>query len=200
MQNICDKLWLLLFFVLTSFFSMPAQGQISPTEKSTSKALPETKIQWVSFEEALDINARLPNPKKVFIDIYTDWCGWCKRLDLTTFAHPEIVKYMQKTFIPVKFDAERTDTVYINDRIFVNSNPGAVGGRKGTHEIAAILLQGKMSYPSCTFLDETGKQLEVIPGYLDAKKFEKLLHYFGDDAYKTVTWEDFEKTFVGKVE
>ncbi|MDE6694218.1 MAG: DUF255 domain-containing protein, partial [Bacteroidales bacterium] len=92
-------------------------------------------IAWMSFEEALQENALRAQagltPKKVYIDVYTDWCGWCKRLDATSFANPEIIAYVNSMFLPVKLNAERTDTVRVNDQVFVN--PGAGPGRRGTH-------------------------------------------------------------------
>lgn len=136
-------------------------------------------------------------PKKVFIDVYTDWCGWCKRLDATTFAHPEIVRYMDSAFITVKLNAERTDTVRINGNIFVNQMAGQ--GKRGSHDLAIQLLQGKMSYPSCTFLDENGQQITIVPGYMDAKQFEVLLHFIAEEAYKRGSWEDFSTTFSGRI-
>ncbi|MEG1497946.1 MAG: DUF255 domain-containing protein [Bacteroidales bacterium] len=159
------------------------------------------KIQWFSFEQALDMNARRMEqklaPKKIFVDVYTDWCGWCKKLDATTFSNSEIIKYMSENYIAVKLNAERTDTVVINGQMFVNSS--AAEGKRGSHDLAAILLKNKMSYPSCTFIDETGAQLEVIPGYRGAKEFEILLHFFGENAYKTTPWEEYKSKFVGKI-
>ncbi len=160
----------------------------------------QDKIQWMSFEGALQKNAVLASinekPKMLFVDVYTDWCGWCKRMDATTFSDPEIVKYMNEHFIAVKMNAERKDTVVINGQTYVNKNPG---NSRSTHELAQILLQGKMSFPSFTIIDETGKQLQVLAGFQQAPQFEKILNFFGSGAYKTTGWDDFEKTFVGKV-
>lgn len=154
-------------------------------------------LRWRSFEESLVENGvRMQmgmKPKKVFVDVYTDWCGWCKRLDATTFAHPEIVRYLDSAFIKVKLDAERTDTVHINGNVFVNRSAGQ--GKRGSHDLAIQLLQGKMSYPSCTFLDEAGKQITVVPGYMDARQFEVLLHFVAEEAYKTTDWETFSAGF-----
>lgn len=154
-------------------------------------------LRWRSFEESLvenGVRMQMGMPaKKVFVDVYTDWCGWCKRLDATTFAHPEIVRYMDSAFITVKLNAERTDTVVINNNIFVNQ--AAAQGKRGSHDLAIQLLQGKMSYPSCTFLDEGGKQITVVPGYMDAAQFEVLLHFVGEEAYKTTDWETFSARF-----
>lgn len=181
------KLFLLLFFAgITGLFSSSSAQSI---------------INWFSFEQALEMNAARASqglaPKKIFVDVYTNWCGWCKKLDATTFANEEIIRYMNEHFIAVKLDAERKDTVVINGQQFVYIS---TDGRRGVHQLAATLLKNQMSYPSCTFLDEAGRQLDVIPGFLDAKKFEVLLHFFGEDAHKTKTWEEFNSTFKGKIE
>lgn len=166
----------------------------------TGRARAQSRINWFQFEQALEMNqARAEQGlpvKKIFVDVYTDWCGWCKRLDATTFAHPEIIDYMNDHFIAVKLNAERQDTVVINGQPFVYV-PGE--GRRGIHQLAVVLLQNRMSYPSCTFLDETGQQLQVIPGYMNAQQFEVVLHYFGDDAYKNQDWETYSANFKGKI-
>lgn len=155
------------------------------------------KIEWMSFEGALQHNGMLlaqgKQPKKVFIDVYTDWCGWCKRLDASTFSHPEIIRYMDSAFIAVKLNAERTDSVLINGQWFVNRQ--AASGKRGSHDIAIALLKGKMSYPSCTFLDENGSQITVVPGFMGPAQMEAVLHFIAEDAYKTMKWEDFQEKF-----
>jgi thiol:disulfide interchange protein len=40
-------------------------------------------INWLSLEEASSLYES--NPKPMFIDVYTDWCGWCKKMDASTF-------------------------------------------------------------------------------------------------------------------
>ena len=62
-------------------------------------AMAQEKIQWMSFEDAVERCAK--EPKMVFIDVYTDWCGWCKRMDQSTFANPVIAKYMNEHFYAV---------------------------------------------------------------------------------------------------
>ena len=61
--------------------------------------------------------------KKVFIDLYTNWCGWCKRMDLTTFSDPVIVNYIKNNYYTVKFDGETKDTIVFNNHQFINSDP-----------------------------------------------------------------------------
>ncbi|TSA24397.1 MAG: DUF255 domain-containing protein, partial [Bacteroidetes bacterium] len=163
---------------------------------STTSISPATpKIKWMSFEEAYALNKT--KPKKIFIDMYTDWCGWCKRMDATTFAHPEIIEYMNNNFYNVKMNAERRDTVVIDSVIFVNPNPGKP---RSSHQLAVELLRGQMSYPSFVFLNEKSQLLTVVAGYQPAKEFEPILHFFGEDAFTDQKWEEYRAKFQGKVE
>ena len=157
-------------------------------------------VQWFSFEDALMLNAErvaygLP-ARKIFVDVYTDWCGWCKRMDASTFAHPVIAEKLNSNWIPVKINAERRDTVIINDQVFVNESPP---GRGGAHQLAIILLNGQMGYPSFALIDETGRPIQVIQGYQPPAQLERLLEFFSSNAYRTQEWEDFQRTFRGLI-
>ncbi|MCU0370604.1 MAG: DUF255 domain-containing protein [Bacteroidales bacterium] len=161
-----------------------AQAQAAPT--------PSAKIKWLDFEEAVAQNKK--KPKKMFIDMYTDWCGWCKKMDAATFINPVIVDYMNQNYYAVKFNAERKDTVDFNGTPYVNQNPT---GSRSSHDLAKELLSGRMSYPSFVFLDEDLKKVTIVPGYRKAPEFETILHYIAEDAYKTKKWEEFSSTFIG---
>ena len=155
----------------------------------------QEKVNWLTIEEAdALINT---NPKPIFIDTYTDWCSWCKRLDKDTFSNPVIAKYLNDNFHPVKFNAESKEAVTFLGREFIND------GKSGkTHQLALalIVVNGQIGYPTVVFLNEKGELLSPIPGYLGPKDFEPLLVYFGEKKYESIKWEDFKKSFVGKVE
>jgi len=155
-------------------------------------------IQWYSFEDALILNAEraaygLPT-KKIFIDVYTAWCGFCRRMDQMTYSHPVIADMLNSDWIPVKLNAERTDTVIINDQVFVNENPGAP---RSSHQLAQVLLQGQMGYPSIVLIDEMGRPIQIIPGFKPPAQLEMLLRYFSTNAYRSVEWEAFQQNFRG---
>ena len=147
------------------------------------------KINWMSFEEAIKLNETAP--KKIFIDVYTDWCGWCTKMDQTTFLDKNVVDYMNENFYAVKFNAEQTEPIEFMGNTFVNK--GSNGPRKGTHQLAQALLQGKMSYPSYVFMNEKNQVLTIVPGYAQAKEFLPILKYFGTDAFLTTSWEEYSK-------
>ena len=159
----------LLFIVFTSF---TAQAQ---------------DIQWISWEEAVQLSQTDAQPKKIFVDVYTDWCGWCKKMDKNTFQHPEVSKYMQDNFYMVKMDAEGKDPIEYQGRTF----KFVPSGRRGYHELAAALLQGKMSYPTVVFLDEQLNMLSPVPGYQQVEPFMQIAKYFGDNIYKDKDWQSY---------
>src|SRR5210317_2561338 len=68
-------------------------------------------IHWLSFEQAVELQTQEGNSKKIFIDVYTDWCGWCKKMDKNTFNHPVIAELLNTKFYAVKFDAESKEPV-----------------------------------------------------------------------------------------
>ena len=154
----------------------------------------QDKINWMSFEEAIALNDE--DPRHFFIDVYTDWCGWCKKMDASTFVDPVIVKLMNEHFYAVKLDAEQKDTIMFRGQAFVNPDPD---GRRSTHQMAAALLKGKLSYPSFTFLNSETEWLTVVAGFRKAPDMEQVLTYFGEGIYEDKTWEQFMATFVSKL-
>lgn len=150
------------------------------------------EIEWVRID-TLDhvLNDSASNDKHIFIDVYTEWCGWCKRMDATTFSDPEIVEVMNKYFIPVKFDAEQKDSIQFSGKTF-NYVPN---GRRGYNELAAALLQNKMSYPTVVFLNEKTQMIQPLSGYRSAKDLKPILLYIGKGIYKEQSFEEYLKEY-----
>ena len=146
-------------------------------------------INWMTFEEAVKLQKE--KPKTIFIDMYTDWCGWCKKMDAETFNHPGVAAYINTNFYPVKFDAERKDTVYYNDKMYVNTGEG----RRPPHQLAIELLKGKMSYPTIVYIDDEFN-VNPISGYMTPDKIEPLIIYFAERVNKSAPYPEFEADFI----
>ena len=145
------------------------------------------EVNWISWNEAHELSQTEKNPKKIFIDVYTDWCGWCKKMDKDTFQNPEVATYMKANFYMVKLDAEGKEDITYNGKTF----KFVPQGRRGYHEFAAALLQGKMSYPTVVFLDEKLGMLSPVPGYQKVEPFMQIARYFGDNIYKEKDWKTY---------
>jgi thioredoxin-related protein len=181
-------------FIISAFLVVFQVPSIKAQEAPKEGEQKGEKIKWYSFEEAFKLNKK--KPKKIFVDVFTDWCGWCKKMDAETFTNTVIVEYMNKHYYCVKLNAERKDTVNIDGVTFVNPNPE---NRRSTHQLAVELLRNSMSYPSYVFLNEKSQWLTVVAGYQPAKSFEPVIHYFGDDAYIKTPWADFQSSFSGTI-
>jgi thioredoxin-related protein len=153
----------------------------------------EGKIKWMTWEQMQA--AQQTQPRNVLVDVYTDWCGWCKKMDATTFSHPEIVKYVNENYYAVKFNAEQRTPVIFNGKEyrFVSQ------GNRGYHELAAYIMNNRMSYPTTVYLDERLNLLSPVPGYLEPAIFETILYYFATNAFLNTPWEQFQKEFKGKI-
>lgn len=145
----------------------------------------QKKVQWYSIEEALALTSR--EPRVLVIDVYTDWCGWCKRMDAATFSHPEVAEILNRDFYPVKLNAEGRNDIVLGDRTykFVDN------GRRGYHELAAIVTRGRLSYPTVSYVGPRGRVLLVAPGYVEPEQFKVFLAYFNGDAYQKYPFEVF---------
>jgi thioredoxin-related protein len=127
-----------------------------------------TGLKWLTVSEASELVQKGGNEKKFLVDVYTDWCGWCKFMDKKTFADPSVVEYLNENFNVVKFNAEQKEAVVYKGKTY-NWEPM---GRNGINALGIELLQGRLSYPSLVYLDKNLNPITVSPGY---KKPEELI-------------------------
>lgn len=125
------------------------------------------EIKWMTFNEALTAQKKLPKP--IFMDVYTDWCGPCKMLESNTFSDPKFAEYITKNYYAVKFNAEGNETVTYEGKKYTNPKYDANRkGRNATHELTLFLqVQG---YPSMIIFNKEGKFENTIVGYQTAQQ------------------------------
>ncbi|MFN8281580.1 MAG: DUF255 domain-containing protein [Chitinophagales bacterium] len=136
---------------------------------------PAKKIKWLTWDEMVKLNEK--NPKKIFIDFYTSWCGWCKVMDRNTFEDSIVAELMMKDFYCVKFDAERKDTITFLGKQW----PWIPGGRGGYHTLAAYFMQNQLSYPTFCVLTSKFELISPLKGYIAVPQFEPIISFLAQD-------------------
>lgn len=183
-----------LAFTLNPVRSNAAEVAQEPVHGDSTVA----EVKWYTVEEALKMQDS--TKKKIFMDVYTTWCGPCKMLDANTFHHPEIVRLLNEYYIPVKFNAESGDTIVYKGQTYVNPNYSPKP-RTSTHQFAIYIAstQQGLGYPTMVWLDENGDMIQPLSGYLEPTRLEPILNFFGTNAYKTTTWPDYYKGFTSAI-
>lgn len=146
-----------------------------------------TKLPWMTLEEAASSMQKEKRP--ILIDLYTDWCGWCKVMDRKTYANKKVTAYLQEKFYSVKLNAEGAQSITWNGKTY-RFNPGYK-----THDFALYLTGGQLSYPTTVIIPVEDTQPQAIPGYLEPKDFEPILKYFGEGNFGKVPFNQFHQKF-----
>lgn len=180
-RNASTITWLLLMSLFVTSCNSQSntdaevQDQTSPAaigQQVVNKTNPhyvEGGIKWMTFEEALAANQK--EQRKIFIDVYTDWCGWCKVMDKKTFTDQTVIDYMNEHYYAVKFNAEKEDPIVFQGKNFELVD----GGRRPIHTLAYAMLDGQLSYPSYVYFNESVQRITISKGFKDAGRFLKEL-------------------------
>jgi thioredoxin-related protein len=145
-------------------------------------------ISWLSIDEAA---AKLQQePKPVLIDLYTTWCGWCKQMDRKTYSNKQVGQYLTDKFYTVKLDAETHNTVNWQGKSYV------FDPQYRCNMFAVYLAHGRLEFPT-TIIIVPGYEPQAIPGYMEPKEMEMLLKYFGEGAYRSKSFDEYQKGFRG---
>jgi len=115
-------------------------------------------ISW-RYDLSGALKAAKKEQKPIMIDFYTDWCGWCKKLDRDTYSDSRVQK-LAGQFICVKVDGDR--------------NADSIGKYN---------IRG---YPTILFLDSNGNIVQQIPGYVGPADFSKTMNAILEKTEKPV--------------
>lgn len=130
--------------------------------KNNSKSDSSSQLVWLTIEEANRIVSK-GTDKKFVIDVYTDWCHWCKVMDKKTFSDPDVIAFLNENFHMVKFNAEQKESVKHKGKDYA----WVSNGRNGVNMLGPELLKGRLSYPSLVYLNQNLEPIAVSPGYKD---------------------------------
>ena len=182
------KKWLIFSSLLLTIGVFSAFTAVSNDAETLDEAINETPaaITWLTWDQMVAANK--VKPKKVIIDVYTEWCGWCKHMDKTTFKDPKVVKYISDNFYAVKLDAEQKANIVHDGHTFKFVKQG----RRGYHGLAAALLENKLSYPSIVYLNEKFQRILISPGFKKVDGMLLELEFTDKEIYNEKTWGDYK--------
>lgn len=170
------KFSLSVIVVLTLFFFSAGK----PAEKGE-------KLQWMTLKEAQEAMQKEQRP--ILIDLYTDWCGWCKVMDKKTYTNPKVIAYIEQHFYPVKLNAETKETLTWKEKTY-NFNAA-----NRTNDFALFLTYSRLSYPTTVIIPTDNSGPQPVPGYLEPKELELVVRYFGDGKYGKQPFDEYQKAF-----
>lgn len=147
------------------------------------------KIDWTTWENVLTKTQSAP--RKIMVFVTTDWVGWGKRMESEINKTQEIIKLLNNNYYVIKMDAEQKEDINISGRIYKYIPKG----RRGYHELAAELLEGRLSYPAIVFIDEKLSKITYINGYQTPIKMDAILNYFAKDIYKEISFEQYWRNY-----
>lgn len=148
------------------------------------------EINWVTLEKAMELQKK--NPKKIMMDVYTNWCGPCKMLDKNTFQNADVAKYVNENYYAVKFNAEGNESINYKGQVYANPGykPELASRRNSAHDLSRYFQI--QAYPTIIFMDEKGDLIAPIPGYQTPPQIELYLKMFKADEHKSL---DTQKKF-----
>ena len=133
---------------------------------------------WRAWDRGLE-EARTSG-RPVLVDVYTDWCGWCRRMKAEVYAKPEVRQYLDEHFVTVALNAEGPEAATYDGKPFTSRTLAARFGVSG--------------YPTTIFLRPDGGYLVSVPGYVESPKFLQVLRYIGDGHMtRGVTFQEYTK-------
>ncbi len=136
-----------------------------------------TQRGWNSFDNGLE-HAKVSH-KKILVDVYTDWCGWCKKMDEEVYADPKVKEYLTKNFVTVKVNAEAEGTIHYKGNVYSPAQLAAAFGVTG--------------YPATLFLKEDGDPITLLPGYMEAPMFIHVLSFVAENQYEKKQFDQYLK-------
>ena len=134
------------------------------TDSKVNFIIVDSSEEWDIILEKAKNSERL-----IFIDVYTDWCGYCKMMDKDVFSDSEVANYLNDNFVSVKLDAETefgenfTQNYKVDGfptYIFLDKDENLTGSIGGYNKKGSFLKQSKSIQSKSSELPDLKKKYE----------------------------------------
>lgn len=145
-------------------------------EKTAENKVPNTaKVEWITFDSAMEKAGA--EKRYVVVDFYTDWCKWCKVMEEKTYTDTLVIKALKEKFVTTKINGESSENITFKGKVMTQQD-FTMGMRVS-------------GFPSTLFMDSDGTVLGILPGYIEAPSYRKILSYITTESYKKMTLDDY---------
>ncbi len=120
-------------------------------------------IHWVDYDKGMSL-AKEEN-KPVFLHFFTDWCGYCRKMERETFEKEDVIAALNGHFISIKVNADQYQDL--------------------------VRKYGVRGLPDNRFLDQNGNFIYRVPGYMEPLVFSFFMDYVTTGAYKNMSVKEY---------
>jgi thioredoxin-related protein len=160
---------LILTTLLTLLISVCFRADIA------SGAEKKSGVAWLKYDQALEQAKK--QKKHVLVDFATKWCGYCKKMQATTYQDTKILETMAKDFVAAEVDGDSYNVIKLKDGDIT--------------EKGLTLQYGVRGYPTTWFLESDGKKIAPVSGYLDAKQLQYILDFVRTNSNDKMSFQEY---------
>jgi thioredoxin-related protein len=144
-------------------------GEVTANAAMANSPAPKSpEVEWLEYGEALD-RAKREN-KHLIVDFYTNWCGWCRRMDHDTYGDSAVATYLSAHFVLAKVNAESPKRIKVGE------------STKSGIELAREF--GVNSFPITWFIKPDGTKIDKLMGYQAPGPFRNVLVFVHERRYE----------------
>lgn len=165
-----------LFVLILCVFLMRCSG---------TKQHESSSLNWIGVEQIEEKMKEQERP--ILISLYTDWCGWCKKMDKKVYTNPALISYVKDNFYTVKFNGEYKGPVRFQGKLY------SYRADLRVHELAIFLTRGEVGFPATVFMKNWEDQPAPVVGYLEVSDIELLAKFYAEG--KGQDWATFQQQF-----
>lgn len=160
-------------FVIPLFLFAFLMVQVTAAQAPSGEAVP---LETYDIEAAV-VQARASG-KKVVVEVYAPWCGWCRKMTNEVYADADVRRYLNEHFVVARLNGDDADETFEFQGHTLNGMELAQG-------------LGASAFPTTVFLDDESAYITRLPGYVAQSDFLQVLHYIGSNAFESKSFQEF---------
>jgi thioredoxin-related protein len=157
-------LTLLILLLISTFGKAPAFAGSKPGG-----------ITWLKYDNAIEEAKK--RKKHIIVDFTTTWCGWCKKMQATTYQDTQVVNTINRDFVAAEVDGDSYNVLKLKD--------GDVTEKGITQQYQV------RGYPTTWFLDPDGNKIAPAPGYIESSAMMLILNFVRTNSNEKMSFKEY---------